>query len=779
VPSRHLLLTYDARDAATPKMRKVQKTIKQTGVAAKNASVDFTKFNRTMFATTAFIGLFTISARRLAGAMMTAASMDRVVIQFKRLAGKEGIGALFQALSQYSVGIDRMEALRTGIALSSLGIMKDTSRIAEFVARAGTAAKMAGLDAAEGIRRFTKFMKDGSVAHLEFLNLIRSTNPELLIQLAALRKYGDIAGAALSGTQRLMIGQKLLIAATKGQLKGNRDLLDTLVNLGQAFKWFGKDITMFLGEALSPLLEGIHKIIFSWSGFLDKTRESHKEILFLIKSFTIATTAAAGFVAVSGLLRLSALALGSLGIGIPVLTGTVGALGLAFLGTTHNVSGFMKKLQVFGGIFKGAWELASSFLTVPELYTEGMGEMSKSTHKLLTDYGLLDLTKNLARVLIVIRSFGRGLYQGFISTLKIVKDMVSWTASLFSSLFGFNVGKWSRNWITGIEGVGKALGVLAGLATAVFVAPKLYKLGMGLLSKIPGIGRLFGGMGGAAIGGGFLSRGSVSNPMWVRLISPLPGMTPKGISLILPITAAVAIGTAIGLVIEKYFGKMINKWLGLDKEPGPTLPEKVLSSKFHLPVVQTLQKLGKKAPWKTETAALVREFTERVDPYFKTSEKAMGFYKRFLAAKSAGERVEIGPSGRLVGRGMGYGIPFGEALEKLPTVEATAKLKPLAPTPIGMPEYPKELGQEQIKIRLQEEIKKLTVDQQTIATEAFKRAIDKSSLGQENLTKAEWEGMFKQILETVMEPVIKATQQTAGNTTKSEATSVPKRHGIC
>ena len=76
-------------------------------------------------------------------------------------------------------------------------------------------------------------MKDGSIAHLEFLNLISRNNAGFKIAQAVLTKYGGVAGGALSAAQRLAIGQELLNKATQGALKGNRDYADILQDVSQ------------------------------------------------------------------------------------------------------------------------------------------------------------------------------------------------------------------------------------------------------------------------------------------------------------------------------------------------------------------------------------------------------------------------------------------------------------------------------------------------------------------------------------------------------------------
>ncbi len=751
---------------AEQRLKSLHKSIRNTGKAAKTASNDFVKFNRTMFTTTAFVGLFTVAFRRLSDSLLQASRMDRVVNQFERSMGPKG--QLFQAISSMTDNsINRMEALRSGLALSSLGIMKNMNQMAEFIARAGTAAKMAGMDSSEGIKRFTRFMKDGSVAHLEFLNLIRSTNPQLMIQLAALRKYGDIAGGALSATQRHIIGLKLLRAATQSTLMGQRDIADSLLDIGQAFKFLAKDTMLFIGSALAPMIDNITKGVFHLSGFLDRTRKTNKELITLVKMVTLTAGAVAGLVAVNGLLKLSMLALGSLGTGIPMLIGIVGTLGLAFLGITHNVDTLQEKWRVFTSVFKGSYQLISSFLGITENYKRGIGQMDKSTHDLLRRHGLLDLVKNLARVGSILVKLGTGVYKGFRDTLVGIGNAIGFVMNKFSKLFGIDIGSWSKNLLTNFETVGKGIGSLL----AIFAALKLFKVGGGLLSKLPFIGRLI-----PKFGGLFGKKGTPSNPVYVRLadrsgwLTPTTGAKPRSpISLILPAAFAAAIGEVIGKAIDKHFGKEIDDML----EGFLFKRETELSgSKHALAIVTMLKSIGKKSFSAEEITARTKEFIDKYLPAY--GKDAIEAYKLMNIGRARGEELEspyISPRFGAVG-----GVSLEELRRRVPVRPGEM---PLAPREVQIPKFPKGLEQEQLKSSIITTINTLAEEQKVKAKEAYKAAMDELSASGKTITPEEYSRIFKYAFGEALAPMVKATQETASNTVKTEATSTVKRSGIC
>jgi len=796
--SRNAEIAVTVKDGVTTKAKRIQKSIKQTGRAVQSTAADFTKFNRTMFATTAFVGLFTIAARRLSSAMISAATMDRVVNQFERTVGPKGL--LFQSINNMTdTAIDRMEALRSGIALSSLGIMKDTGRIAEFIARAGTAAKLAGLESVEGVKRFTKFMKDGSVAHLEFLNLIRSTNPALLMQLSVLRKYGNIAGGALSAQQRLSIGQKLLFLATQNQLKGNRDLLDILTNVGQSFRWLGKDITMFLGEAFGPFLNGVQKVIFQLSNFFEVTRKNHKEIIFLVKAVTVATSAIVALVASVGMLRMSVMALGSLGIGVPALTAIISGLGLAFLGTTSEVDGFVNKLKAFGAIVKGSWELVSSFLMVPENYAKGIGQMDKATYDFLQKHNLLNLTKNLARVMAVVGDFGKGLYAGFVDTFKTMVEWVEKISSSITKLLGIQTKNWSKDLLSGARALGSSVGSLMAIMLPLLAFKGFRNIVGGVLGKVPVIGGFFGGK----------PKGTPSDPMWVKLVSgtagllntiigrkpdtkiPTPGIFATGLGklgtkafwlsagTLLGKTVLTALAAGLGILI----GEAINygleksgaaKWL--DKKIynlfGKTQIQKseALKSQDAQRLVLALKGLGQKTFSQQEIANKVLRFQKEIAPKFEDKEKAWNVYERMLAAESIGRKIPI----RDITTSMS-GMPrmrpiTGEELEKrtikaVPNLEAFRALGTLGTEPGA---FQPEMTQENLKMYIQKQIKAESGQEQQRMENAYQEAIKKSSESGTSISAQEFKNIFKDVMQESLAPVQKATQETANNTIKSE-----------
>lgn len=506
-------IAINVREAASRPLKKVEDQMRKTGRQAKKTGVDFTQFNRVMFSTTAFIGIFTYAMNRLSASMTEAAKMDRVINQYEKTVGPKG--ELISMIRQMTTtSIDFFEAMKSGIAMRSLGIASNTKQIAELVARAGVAAKLAGKDSSEGIKQFTQFLKDGAVAHLENLNLIKRTNFGLKIQQAILGRYGGVAGGALSAAQRLAIGLDLLRKKTEGSMKSQRDYLDVLQDLKLFSKLAGQETKTLALAAFAPLLDKVKNVMFAIANFAERIRKTDKEILFLIKTIGLATAAVTGLFAAFGSLRLLSIALGAVGIGIPALTGILVTLGTTFLSVTHGADGLMERLKVFGSVFKGTFQLTKSFLSSPENFAKGIGLIDSELANLLRKHGLLDLVTQIARVTSSITMFAKGVATGFKDSINFIIDKVGFVGKALLKILGINPGVWSRFWVEGIQDIGKAIGKLTGGILALTVAFTALKSIKTVFGKLPIIGKIFGGTGGAL---GNKPKGTITDPIFVSM----------------------------------------------------------------------------------------------------------------------------------------------------------------------------------------------------------------------------------------------------------------------
>lgn len=504
--AKNLQIVVSVRDQATRKLGQVQKKINHTTRATAGATKGFKDFNRTLFATTAFIGTFMKAFSSLSSSIVKGAELDRLENQFERVLGPSS--KLLGHIGNFTdAAVDRIEAMRSGIAMANLGIVSSSEEAASIIAMAGAAARQAGIDSGEGVKRVTQFLKDGSVAQLEFLNVLKSTNPQLQAMMSVLSSAGGTMGTVMSTQARLKMGQQALAAATQGTMKGFRDLQDVTKSIGETFKAFSMNLGRLLATSLGPFIDKMSAMFDTLAKGMDNIRENEKEIMFLTKAMVIGTGATLGLAGAIGTLRLSTMALGSLGFGLPMIIGLAATLGGTFSAVTRNANSLTERLKVFGAFLKGVWQLFSSLDE-----DTGLAKIDKELADLLKGAGIFEFTHNVARAFSVARSFVRGFVDSVSTSINFAISLFEKLVGSIKNLLGMDAaGPWSKSWLTGAESVGKAFGYL-GSVVAAFAGLKMAK---GVLSKIPGIGRMFGG--------GKLGA-SASNPMHVKEVSGFGGM---------------------------------------------------------------------------------------------------------------------------------------------------------------------------------------------------------------------------------------------------------------
>jgi hypothetical protein len=511
VANRNLTIVARVVDDVSGKLRTINKSLNGFGVAAKKADGDITKFNKTLFSLTAFVGTFERAFKSLGDSMYEGAQFQRVNDQFESLFGTRG--EFSNLIDQFTDNfVDQFEAMKAGTDLKRLGIVNNVDQLAELMARAGTAAKLANKTSAEGIKEVSGFLKDGAISHLEFLDVVARTNPALKAQLTILKATGGVLGGVISQQQALRLGMNLLRGATEGSMKGFQDMLDQIMSIQQAFTFLKRSIGSFISVAVGPFLTYLKPLIVQLTAFFDNIRKSDKNLMFFARTIMFTTAAITAFLGVLGSIKLVGLSLTSLGVGIPALTTVIVGLGLAFLGLTNNTDKFVDKLRVFAGFFRGVFQLVHSFLSDPENFAKGIGYMDKSLADLLRKNNLFDLVVTIARLTAVTTKFVSDVGQKLISWAMKLDEIVSKLLGSFFRLFGGDAHKgWSRGLIDSNNKVRDTIVTITAAIISMFGAFKLLR-GLGsIFGNIPIIGGLFGG-GKGRFGG---PTGTKSDPIYV------------------------------------------------------------------------------------------------------------------------------------------------------------------------------------------------------------------------------------------------------------------------
>lgn len=495
--ARNIEVVIKVRDNASRKLDELKRKTRRAGKGAKKASLDFKDFNRTLFATTAFIGTFIKTYSTLARNLDIGAELDRVDNQFSRVLGPSS-KMLSNVRQLTDATVDSMEAMRAGIALANSGITGSSEQTANIIAMSAAAARRAGLDTTEGIKRVVQFAKSGSVASLEFLNLVRSTDPAFTAQLELIKQAGGALGGTLSMQQKVAIGMRALEMAAKGNMKGQRDLQDVVKGVTDSFGIFRRVIGRFLGTALSPLLDKMTDFFYRMSTGLEELRKGSKEIMFLAKATVVTTGAVLGLAGALGTLRLATMALGSLGFGLPKLIMLTGILGSAFLGITDSADSLVDKLKLFGGFIQGIYQLITSFDE-----KTGLGNIDSSLKKLLKENKIFEFAKIIARGGILVK-------KTFEDMLGVVKGIALKIDDIFGGTFRSvidAISEFNKPWDLALLNAENKWKRIAGIVTLIGGGFALKKILGSALSRVPIIGRLFGG-------GGKGPKGTANDPIF-------------------------------------------------------------------------------------------------------------------------------------------------------------------------------------------------------------------------------------------------------------------------
>lgn len=486
----NIQVVISVKDGASKPLEKVQKNIRGTGKAAKDSTADIWQFNKTLFSTFAFLGLFTKGFSKLKESLMVGAELDKVSTQFERQVGPKS--KFIQALEgSTNVVIDEMTALKSGLQLSNLGITHSLEGTADTIAKFAVAGRMAGKDASDVIEGLTSAVTEGNVARLEELGIMRRSDPAFMALMAVTGKAGGVMGGVIAKQQAMAIVMGAINKRVQGQMFAFMSLGEVIDYTGKAFTNLKRNIGILLGNAVRPLLEKILPLIQNFNRIVESISRTDRETLFLVKTVLALTAALSGLFATLGTMKLIVKLLGFTPLGFPGMAMAILAVTAAFVGLSRHADGPLAKLKLFGAFFKGIYELVTNF--DPET---GMSKISKATLKLLSDNGIMGFVDFIAAAIVTVRT-----------TIKDISDLITHVATIvdnqFKKLFGViddklkTTSKWTTWWTTNtlsdFDKVKRAALILGGVFGALFVGKKLFGGIGGILSKVPGLGGFFGG----------------------------------------------------------------------------------------------------------------------------------------------------------------------------------------------------------------------------------------------------------------------------------------------
>lgn len=499
------------KDGASKPLDNVTKKIRNTGKAAKDVSFDIMQLGKTIFATTAFLGLFTKGFSLLSSSIQFGSDLDKVTTQFERQMGPRG-NFINILRDSSNVVVDEMTALQSGLQLGTLGVAKSSEDAATMVSKFAVVARLAGKDSTEGVEKLTQAVIDGNVAHLEEYGILRRSSPAYMMLMAAMNKAGGAYGGVISKQATLAIIMGAINERVKNQMFSFMSLGALVEYTGKAFITLKQHIGNLLGNAVRPLLEKIIPLIQSFSELVYYIGKNDKNLLFLTKTFLGLGMAVTGLLGGLGSLKLVVKLLGFAGIGFPGITLAVFALTSAFVGLTNAAKDPLEKLKIFGAFFRGIYELVSNFNK-----ETGASKMSQQLKEYLDTRGILGIVEFISATIVTIKT-----------TLTDIVDFVKYLGrgvdTIVGGIFtGINktlnkiMPAWSTWWTTDalnpVQKFARAAAVILGGLLAFFGAKSLFG---GILSKIPVIGKLFGG-------GGSNPKGTASDPIYTKSADGLGG----------------------------------------------------------------------------------------------------------------------------------------------------------------------------------------------------------------------------------------------------------------
>lgn len=520
-------------DQTSQGLDKIQKKVKQV-------ESNFNQFNKSMFAATALMGNFTRAVGGGFEAINKAAKFDRVIDQFERMFGDRS--TFLSGVSHLkNVVIDDFEAMRAAIDIKSLGIVQDTESIQNIIGQSALVAKGAGRTAAEGIQHITNFLKEGHIAHLEYLGLMNRSNPAMLAQLNILNKSGKLIGSAITAQYKKEVALTLLAVRAKQLENMELDLADAVQHTTNSFRMFSVQAGTFFGESIKGLILKIGTLTAEFSAFFEKLKNSNPGIKFLTGNLIALSTVLSGIVVTFGTLRLLTVALSSIGIGGFGALAKVAALATAgFLAFRNSTGSIIDGLETFGSVIKGVFDLVSTALE-PENFEKGIGKIDKKLKEFLEGKGLFGTVVGISKILLVITAYVRDVINRISSFFGVMIDGAKGALGLVADLIekiaevtGFDKDLIPRSFIESLGWVRETLvniGALFGI----------FGIGAaGIMAIKSATGSLFGGKRGD----------SPTNPIYVVDVGSGLGAAKKAITSIPGMAALGGIFAGLGIIFS-------------------------------------------------------------------------------------------------------------------------------------------------------------------------------------------------------------------------------------
>lgn len=468
---------------------------------------DLVKFNRRLFTASALVATFTMGFRKAFQLAAVGADFDMFREQFNRTFGADYFKILRNA-SKYTM--DAMSIMQLAVQNHARGLSKyEQEKI--FTLSVG-AAKLLGTSTKDAAMKMSQALQTMSVSGMKQFMVALNVNNQfknMELFIGRLTKGLNAAGKQSENFKRIALKELELALGDLAAQTG--DTKTMFMVLGAGLESFKQTIGNFLARALAPLSAKLGRFVWDIADKLkDILDDVDGKFTTLRKNIVNFMQMAGGFLAIStgllGIISMLALVASTFSMSISSLIGLIGLFGLGLKSVKDRTGSWTEAFATMGGVLKGFFQ---AFMSYKDGWITLSGEIVDQLKLLPPE------TQKTIWSVIKLFSLARVAWDGFVDGIKAgvgtITTIVTAVLKPFKMLYEL-LGGTAKQFSVTTEALVKTIGYVAGFAGVFLALKSVLGGGQGLLSKIPVIGRFFGGK---------QPKGTAIDPLYVRNVDGL------------------------------------------------------------------------------------------------------------------------------------------------------------------------------------------------------------------------------------------------------------------